>query len=305
RAPLVRRVLDPYVFGYLALYGVTLWLLQRSGEEVDEMVFALIIFGGIFPALTWLVTRRAQPLPVAVRRPGLETAIIVGYMLPVFAYLIWGVGALKALVTTEPAQDVTMLVAKLVVWVAIPAALLWLASGYSFRDLVPLSGRNWAATLVLVVAIMALQCVAGRGLKDMKASGYTAGTLALWAPLAYAWLMVEVGVVEEFFFRAVLQTRIARLLRSDAGGVVIASVLFGLVHAPGFYLRTAASQETLGTHPSILMAVGYSLVVTSAAGIFLGVLWSRTRNFAAVVLVHAAGDLVPGLVPFIHSFSGR
>jgi membrane protease YdiL (CAAX protease family) len=296
---------SPYVVGYLVLYGLTLWLLQRSGEEVGEMAFALVVFGGFFPALTWLVTLRAQPLPVTVRRPGAESTLIVVYLIPMFAYLIWGVGLLKAAVPAEPAQDFAILGVKLLLWVLVPGVLIANVFGYSPHELTPLAAKNQLAIFVLCVAMIAIQCVLGRGLHDMKESGYSAGLLLGAAPLTFLWLIVEVGIVEEFFFRALLQTRVARLLRSEAGGIVVASVLFGLVHAPGFYLRTVASQETLGTHPSVLMAVGYSLVVTSAAGIFMGVLWSRTRNFAAVVLVHAAGDLVPGIVPMLHSFMGK
>jgi membrane protease YdiL (CAAX protease family) len=49
------------------------------------------------------------------------------------------------------------------------------------------------------------------------------------------------------------------------------------------------------------MAVGYSIVVTSVAGFFLGVLWARTRNFAVVVVVHAAADLLPNVLPTLRS----
>jgi membrane protease YdiL (CAAX protease family) len=52
------------------------------------------------------------------------------------------------------------------------------------------------------------------------------------------------------------------------------------------------------------MAVGYSIVLTSLAGLFLGVLWMRTKNFAVLVIVHAAGDLLPNLVPWIRAFHG-
>ena len=73
------------------------------------------------------------------------------------------------------------------------------------------------------------------------------------------------------------------------------ALLFGLAHAPGLHFPSAATLESLGPHPSWLAAIGYSLAVTSVAGIFLGVLWIRTRNLS-VVLVHAAGDLLPNLV---------
>ncbi len=126
--------------------------------------------------------------------------------------------------------------------------------------------------------------------------------LAVATPLSFAWLILEVGVVEEFFFRVLLQERLATVLRSPWGGLVVAAVLFGLAHAPGLYLRTAATQEGLGSHPSLLMAVGYSIVLISLAGLFQGVLWMRTKNFAVLVIVHAAGDFLPNLVPWAKAF---
>ena len=104
------------------------------------------------------------------------------------------------------------------------------------------------------------------------------------AILGFAWLVVEVGLVEEFFFRALVQERASAFFRSKAAGVVIMALVFGLAHAPGLYLRTGATQEGLSANPTLLAAVGYSLVVTSVAGLFFGVLWARTRNLALVCL---------------------
>jgi len=55
--------------------------------------------------------------------------------------------------------------------------------------------------------------------------------------------MLEVGVVEEFFFRVRLQSRLSAVLKSKLGGIVRASLRFGLGHAPGLYLRSRATQE--------------------------------------------------------------
>lgn len=84
--------------------------------------------------------------------------------------------------------------------------------------------------------------------------------------------------------------------------IVFMALLFGLAHAPGLYFRSAATLEGLGPHPSWLVAIGYSIAVTSVAGIFLGVLWMRTRNLLVVMLVHAAGDLLPNLVQFVRAW---
>ena len=115
-------------------------------------------------------------------------------------------------------------------------------------------------------------------------------------------LLLEVGLVEEFFFRALLQERLASVLGSRWGGLVAGALLFGLVHAPGFYLRPARTMELLGDHPSLLMAVGYAVVMTSVAGLLMGMLWMRTKNLAVVILVHAAGDWLQGVVPFVTAF---
>jgi len=50
------------------------------------------------------------------------------------------------------------------------------------------------------------------------------------------------------------------------------------------------------------MAIGYSVVITSVAGFFLGVLWMRTRNLLLLMAVHAAGDLVPNFVPMLKNW---
>lgn len=109
-------------------------------------------------------------------------------------------------------------------------------------------------------------------------------------------------LIEEFFFRCLLQSRLSTVLRCQAGDIVLASLLFGIAHAPGLYLRPGRTQEAVGAHKSWLMALGYSVVITSVAGVFLGVLWARTRNLILVVTVHAAGDWLPNLVPTIKNW---
>lgn len=150
--------------------------------------------------------------------------------------------------------------------------------------------------------LLIFQSVAGRGMRDIAAAHVDGSTLVWGFPLAFVWLMLEAGVVEEFFFRCLLQSRLSAALRSELGGIVVMALLFGLMHAPGLYLRTGVTQEGLPPHPRLWMAIGYSIVITSMAGFFLGVLWARTRNFVVVVMVHAAADLLPDFLPTLRSF---
>lgn len=293
-----------YVGGYYALW-TAVFLLLRSfyGFAASEALAAFLVLGLILPALSLLVTRRVRPQPYVVLRPGSETAVLVAYPAVVAVVLVSGFGEVER-ITAEPLHSIVLLGLKLATFVVLPAAMLLPLSGYRIRELVPIS-LSWSAlrpALRMLLAVLFMQTFLGRGLQDILAAHLPAGMVVVAVPLCFAWLLVEAGVVEEFFFRVLLQERLQVTLRSPWGGLVLAALLFGLVHAPGLYLRTAATRELLGPHPPLLLAVGYAIVVTSLAGLFLGVLWMRTKNFAVVVIVHAAADLLPNLVPWIKAF---
>jgi membrane protease YdiL (CAAX protease family) len=263
-----------------------------------EPLLVLLIVGVGFSALAWLFTRRASPLPVEIRRPGGEVLLLVAYLATVGAFLAWGFNVVESTVTAGPLRSGVLLGTKLVVFVLIPGLLFGQLWGYRIHHFLPPSTewrryRNPALWMALVMILF--QAVFGRGLSEIRHSGLPAWALLVGIPLAGGWLLIEAGLVEEFFFRALLQSRLSAWLQSEVGGVVLASLLFGLAHAPGLYYRTGKTLEAVGPNPSWLMAVGYSIVIISVAGFFLGVLWTRTRNLPLLVVVHAAADLVPNL----------
>jgi membrane protease YdiL (CAAX protease family) len=293
-----------YVGAYFALWAAVLMLLRTfEGFEASEALAAMAILGVIFPALAMLTTRRVSALPYVVRRPAIETVVLVMYLVVIAWVLVSGLGRI-ANIRTEPLHSVVLLCVKLMVFVAFPAAIMSALCHYRIAELMPISlkWRDLRPGQWMSLAALLMQSFLGRGLRDVREAHLPVWVLAVATPLSFIWLMIEVGVVEEFFFRVLLQERLAAVLRSAWGGLVVASLLFGLVHAPGFYLRTAATQEALGSHPSLMMAIGYSIVLTSLAGLFLGVLWMRTKNFAVLVIVHAAGDLLPNLAPWVKAF---
>ena len=83
---------------------------------------------------------------------------------------------------------------------------------------------------------------------------------------------------------------------------MLMSLVFGLAHAPGFIFRHAGQVEGLGSHPTHLEAVAYSVVVLAVSGITFGVIWVRTKNLFALMLVHAAGDLMPNFGSFVQTW---
>jgi membrane protease YdiL (CAAX protease family) len=290
---------------YVALYAATLFaMVQYAHFDPSDSLGVFVVLGIGFSLVAWLLTIGIQPLPYAVREPGQETATLLVYLIPLAAFIAYGFSAIHRWVAGEPADSLAILVAKLAVFVAIPAWILVSRFGYKPRELVPASTKtsHMLAFVGMAFVLLVFQSLAGRGLKDITEAHVPGDTLLFGMPFVFLWLMLEVGVVEEFFFRVLLQSRLSAVIKSELGGVVLASLLFGLVHAPGLYLRTGVTQEGLSANPSLLMAVGYSIVITSVAGFFLGILWARTRNFLLLVLVHAAADLLPNTLPTLRAF---
>lgn len=292
-----------FLVGYGALYACMLLAMSRAANfDPAEPLFVLGILGVGFSLAAWLMTLRVSPLHYEVADPGRELATIAVCLAIVVAFITWGLGWLHRAVPSDPADSLAILAAKLAVFVAIPALRMRVQFGYRWSQLAPLSlpGRHVLAMIGMALLMLAFQSVMGRGLRDIMSAHVPKETLLIGVPLTFVWLAVEAGVVEEFFFRVLLQTRLAAVLRSELAAIVVMSVIFGLAHAPGIYLRTGLTQESV-QHPSVLVAVGYSIVITSVAGFFLGVLWARTRNFAVVVVVHAMTDLLPGVLPTLRS----
>jgi len=298
-----RRIGVALLIGYLALYAAALFAMRRAGNfDISEPLLVLTILGLGFSLAAWLFTMRARPLAYSVVRPTQELAIIGALLLLMAAFVTWGFGPLRRYLPSEPSHAIAVLAAKLLVFVIFPALIMRAQFGYRPQQLAPISmpRSHLLAAFGMSALLLVFQAVFGRGLRDIASTHLPTVTLLWGLPLTFVWLALEAGVVEELFFRVLLQTRLSAVLRSELAAVVLMSLIFGLAHAPGIYLRTSLTLEGL-KNPSLLMAVGYSIVMVSVAGFFLGGLWARTRNFALVVVVHAMGDLLPNLLPTLRS----
>ena len=299
----------------LAAFGVSLAILWRNpsfGRE--DAIGGIIIFGIAFPLIAWVTTLRARPLTVTARQSSAEMWMLYACVLGVTLYLIWGAALSARLVPAEwlaaPRVNFFVVLArKLIVFVAIPFALFRIFFGYRWRDfglqfagLRALAGNHLPVVIVLSALILLFQYFAGTGAAPIRHREFRASQLALGLPFCFAWLFIEVGLVEEFFFRALLQTRLAVWLKSEVSGVALMSLLFGLAHAPGFILRRAGLAEAIGENPSPIDAVAYAIVVLSISGIFFGIVWARTRNLFAVMFIHAATDLLPNFKQFVSTW---
>lgn len=284
------------------VYGVALATLLRTPDaDATEPLFLLAALGVVFPALAWALTRRPRRFAPPLSPPARGVAGPLGY-LAVFSLLVlgWGFSAIDTQWPDEPAQSIAKTLVKLATMVALPAWLFLRHARQRPRFGDARLGMIFAA---MAVAFLAFQAVFGRGLATLHELAPDTVTLAWAIPLCWLWQTLEAGLCEEVLFRRVLQQRIADATGSQVAAVLWASLLFGLAHAPGLYLRGGHLMEGVAS-ATPAWAIAYSIAMVAPAGVAFGVLWARTRSIWLVVLVHGSVDLLPQLAPFIRAWHG-
>jgi membrane protease YdiL (CAAX protease family) len=289
-------------------------LLGNKSFEAAGAVVVLVVFGIVLPLIGWITTRSAIPLSISVHSGASELIVLSGYIIALSLYLIGGPQWIDQHLPSSWIDSVRIkffitLAKKLVVFVAIPFAIFRLGFGYRVRDfgiqregLRALCGSHLPVVLVVGGVFVAFQYFFSGGGASFRHGHFTAYQLILGLPLCFIWLFVEAGLVEEFFFRALVQSQLAAAFKSEVSGVVLMSLIFGLAHAPGFIFRHAGEVEGLGSNPGAFDAIAYSIVVLAVSGVTFGVVWARTKNLFALMLIHAAGDLLPNFASFAQTW---
>jgi len=283
-------------------YSVSLVVLQRlPGASITEPLFLLGVLGLVFPLLAGLCTLRARRVasPTATETPQLPSLLLY---LAVFsiAVLGWGFTAVNQALPDEPDQSIAHVVVKLVTMVVLPA--WWFLRLRVYRQASLSRRRLLLVFAVMSLAYLALQAVFGRGLITLGELAPSTMTLAWAVPACWLWQTLEAGLCEEVLFRRILQEKIALACRSQVAAVTWASLLFGLAHAPGLWLRGSNLLEGV-THATPSWAIAYSIAMIAPGGIVFGLLWARTRSLWLIVLLHGMVDLLPQLAPFIRAWS--
>lgn len=309
------RLKNPYLISYLTLLVLAIWVLVRNGVySVAEPLFMLAIFGLFLPAVAYFFSGKCEKVYSRIDLSTLELVVLAGFLVFIVTYLVWGGDwidsiAYQVLEQSRRFDFFLNLIKKLLIFVIIPYWIFSRCFGYSWRDFglnfnlrASLSPSYLALLGVMFVLYFLIQVLVGQAAQPLFTGDYAVSSIILGAVLLFPILVLEVGLVEEFFFRAILQGRLSTWLKSETAGIVLMALIFGLAHAPGLYLRGAGSVTALGPTPDLLSSVAYSIAILSMAGLAFGVIWSRTRNLLVLVLIHAWVDLPPFLPKFIDIF---
>jgi membrane protease YdiL (CAAX protease family) len=285
---------------YLAVWGASVAYLSRAGAGWTDAVMVFGIFGVALSGLAWLLTRGAQASAIPVGRPVIETGVLLVYLaLYAVLFLVFGMSWARHVLPPGREQEVLVLGLKLGVHVALPCILLTLL-GAKLKPLFQagLKGRAFWRTLIVLGAIfLALLSVISPSLQQISDTHASPTLLAWAAPASFVWIALEAGLNEEFLYRAVLQTRLAALLKSPAAGVAVTALLFGLAHAPGLYIRGGPGVDGWSHDP--IQVVAYTIATLSPVGVLFGVIYMRTKSLLLAVLLHGLVDVLPNLADFI------
>ncbi len=282
-------------------YAGSLFVLQREpGFSLVEPLFLFAMLGVVFPLLAWLCTLKRDLATAPLPEPHQLPRVLVYLAVFALAILGWGFTAINTTFPDEPLQSIVQVAVKLVTMVVLPA---WLFLGFRLDARATLSSRRLLLVFVVMsLAYLAMQAVFGRGLITLHELSPAASTLAWAIPLCWLWQTLEAGLCEEVLFRRVLQEKIALASGSQVAAVAWASLLFGLAHAPGLWLRGGHLMEGVA-HATPAWAIAYSIAMVAPAGIAFGVLWARTRSLWLIVPLHGMVDLLPQLAPFIRAWT--
>ena len=263
---------------------------------------------GVLLPLVALAACRGMPTPApSTQWRNREALTMFGLLGWIALFLSVKGPLLAALLPADPdprLQEAINTLLKLGAFVAVPAAVLW--SRGLRRDLAgrPAASKRrlWICFIVVAFAGFAVQYLLGSQFRKLLGGDYADRHLALGAALCFLWMSIEAGVVEEFFFRWYLQSRLAAWTKSQVSAVILGALLFGLAHAPGIVLRGAGGVEGLGDSPSIGTTLAYVVATQGVAGLTFGVLWSRTRSFVLVVALHGFIDALSNTASFMDTW---
>ena len=119
----------------------------------------------------------------------------------------------------------------------------------------------------------------------------TSAKVLYLAPLAFVLLIFTAGFTEEFFFRGVVQTRLAEFAGSRILAIAGTSIMFGLYHLPYAYMN-----PRWPSYGDWYAAFGASMGQGVIGGIILGVVYERSgKNLFAPVVVHTLINLFPAM----------
>jgi membrane protease YdiL (CAAX protease family) len=291
---LVEEIKMPPVLLFVALYLFAAVLAMRE----TNTIFIAMSIGMLL--LIWLVigiTQNVQPCSrFEPKNPGLE------FLLGLSILLIWSFDPLRYLYlsgmeglafTMRPGDLLELdgwgfVFEKLFLLAILPIVLLKLLHN-SFASM-GLTAKNWRRNFLIAITVFAALAISSAfysGSAGLIMGGrFNSTHMLLGFVLGFVYFVFMAGFPEELLFRALIQTRLGAILGSRIGAVLLASLLFGMLHI----------DDIMRAHSVTLLQAFYrAFFIQTFLGMIFGVLWERTRSLLPGIFVHSADNALNNL----------
>ena len=281
---------DPFLWGFIVIFVAAFAALPDISTEWLSTI--LIPTGTILAiALVIFLSRKQSPAALKITRPAMEWWVALG----------WYAGYMILSIVTKGGGILANDIVKWLWFVILPLGLLWFVRRRnrnlaSFLRSVGLRRQGLGKSLLL--GLLAFIILLPFILMSMPAAQLTKIhdilrqplQAAFIIPVSFLLLLFTAGFTEEMFFRGILQSRLAKVMKSEMRSCLITAFLFGLYHLPYAYFLS-----DWPTHENFTRAIASVLTEQMLAGLVLGVLWMRTHNLASSILLHTLIDLLPAM----------
>ena len=260
---------SPAVILFAAVYLLALALALLS-DPLQALIYLGMSLGTLL--LIWLILDLTQKLSVA------DIQVKGQWLELVFGCLFFLVFQFTPDLYVDRQWALGEILKKELLYFVLPLTLL-LWHGYPLSS-VGFSFSHWKQDLKVAGIVLACMAIPSVFLISNTAKLILGGQISLFQALPALFLyfihnIVRSGLPEEFFFRVFLQTRLSHIFKSRLGGLLIVSLLFGIVHIPSYSEMTLAE------------AFFKSIFLQGLMGVMFGVIWDRTRSLIPGVLVHS------------------
>lgn len=302
--------LNPFLVGFVIIYLGNLILANKLKTlNTNEVLSIVLIIGFAFSLISYFISRKAQPITENISYKKNEIFVLIALLIYITLSLMLSNDFICKGVSNGIIKEILIIGRKVLTFVVIPFMVYKLIFKFNTSDFGLSSNRNLIFTKrnllifgVISSIVLLINYFLGNAAMPIRQGVYSSTQLLTAIPLLFFWLFIEVGLVEEFFFRGLLQNRLAVFLKSNTSAICITALVFGIVHAPGMYLRGAGALDVIGSSPTLFAVIGYCIAVQSIAGFFLGIIWSKTRNLWLLMAIHTMIDLLPKLPNFIETW---
>lgn len=282
-----------YFYILLAAFISSSWVLETFYEKASlsnsiAMALFVMVMIGCMALFTW----KAKSPSILVTQPERESLLFLVYFAVwlIVNVGLWGSFFSKHILFSNGISFWLFLV--VIPW------LILRRRGYRLSDF----GLTRASLLSnLRAALLSGACFGGMMLITTPGGKYllgleqSAGELTAGLAVSFLVAFLFAGFHEEFFFRAILQTRISQALNSKISGLMVTTLLFSVYHLPFRLFDTGFTED-------IVHALAVCFTEGLFGGLILGFLWLRTNNLIAPVFVHSIIDAISGYPSIISKY---